>query len=83
MKYYLVEEEGNYCGYDDEYIIETDKDYNTVDDYACTRADDRTTNYEDDEDDEDEELHISCFVEEISKEDFDKHKANGYEVVKL
>ena len=31
MKYYLVEEEANYCGFDEEYLIKSDKPFDDVD----------------------------------------------------
>jgi hypothetical protein len=82
MKYFLVEEEGNYCGYDDKYLIKTDKDEKAADDFACEHADERTaeeaTFYL--EEDEDEELHIGFDMEEITEEQFNEYVGKGYSV---
>lgn len=73
MKFYKVEEDANYCGYDGEYLIKSDKDYNAVDDFCCEHADDRSVEEADwEEDDDEEELHISYTLEEISEEEFNK-----------
>ena len=81
MKFYLVEEEGNYCGYDDEYIIKSDKPFNEVELFACEHADDRSVmEADDDEDEEDEPLHISCSVEEITEEEFKKKERESCDV---
>ena len=81
MKFYLVGEEGNYCGYDNEYIIKSDKPFNEVEMFACVHADDRSAEEADyDEDEEDEPLHISCNVEEITEEEFKEKEKESYEV---
>ena len=73
MKFYKVEESGNYCGYDEEYLIKSDKGYNAVDDFCCEHADDRSMEEGDWEvEDDEEELHISYTLEEISEEEFIK-----------
>jgi len=73
MTFYKVEESGNYCGYDEEYLIKSDKDYNAVDDFCCEHADDRSMQEGDCEvEDDEEELHISYILEEISEEEFNK-----------
>ena len=74
MKFYKVEESGNYCGYDEEYLIKSDKDYNAVDDFCCEHADDRSMEEGDwdDEQEDEEELHISYILEEISEAEFNK-----------
>lgn len=81
MKYFLVEEEDNFCGYADEYLIKTDKDEKAADDFACEHADERTAEeadfYDEDEDDV-EELHIGFDMEEITEEQFNKYVKEGY-----
>ncbi len=73
MKFYKVEEDANYCGYTNEYLIKSDKDYNEVDDFCCEHADDRSMEEAGwEEDDDEEELHISYILEEISEEEFNK-----------
>lgn len=85
MKYYLVEEDANYCGFEDEYLIKSDKPFDDVDTFACEHADDRSAEESDpdDEQEEDEPLHISGMVSEISEEEFNKHKEEGYEVYEV
>jgi hypothetical protein len=81
MKYFLVEEEGNYCGYDDEYLIKTDKDEKAADDFACEHADERTAEEADFYDEEDEEeLYIGFTMEEITEEQFNEYVKKGYSV---
>lgn len=83
MKYFLVNEEGNYCGYDDEYLIKTDKDEKTADDFACEHADERSieeATFYLEEDEEDEELHIGFLMEEITEEQFNEYVKKGYSV---
>lgn len=73
MKFYKVEEDANYCGYTNEYLIKSDKDYNAVDDFCCEHADDRSAEENEwEENDDEEELHISYILEEISEEEFNK-----------
>lgn len=80
MKYFLVEEEGNYCGYTDEYLIKTDKDEKAADDFACEHADERSAEEADyyDIEEEAEEVHISFDMEEITEEQFNKYVKEGY-----
>ncbi len=85
MKYYLVEEDANYCGFEDEYLIKSDKPFDDVDMFACEHADERSANEADpdDEQEEDDPLHISGMVSEISEEEFNKYKEEGYEVYEV
>lgn len=82
MKYFLVEEEGNYYGYDDEYLIKTDKDEKTADDFACEHADERTAEEADyyDIEEEAEEVHIGFNMDEITEEQFNEYVKKGYSV---
>ena len=80
MKYFLVKEEGNYCGYDDEYLIKTDKDEKAADDFACEHADERSIEEADFYLEEDEELHIGFDMEEITEEQFNEYVKKEYSV---
>jgi len=84
MKYFLVKEEGNYCGYDDEYLIKTDKDEKAADDFACEHADERTAEeadfYDEEYEEDEEELHIGFTMEEITEEQFNEYVKKGYSV---
>lgn len=71
MKYYKVHESANYCGYDDDYLIKSDKPFDEVEDYANDRCDNRKYDYDWEADDEDEdELEIGNDIEEIDEEEF-------------
>ena len=72
MRYYKVTESANYCGYDDEYLVKSERDLDGVDDYACMEADERSVSEAFEVEEDEEELHISCDVVEISEEDFNR-----------
>lgn len=84
MKHYLVEESSNYCGYDEIYIINSEKSGKEVRDHADEYASERATSegdfYHYGEDDEEEELEIWANVKEITEEEYIQKVELGYDV---
>lgn len=88
MSFYKVKEDANYCGYNEEYLIKSDKPLADVESYCQDNVDDRTASEqfvtEEDIEEGEEELMIDYHLEEIDEEEFNRLKEEDYwEVVEV
>ena len=81
MKHYYVEETANYCGYDEIYIINSEKSLEEVQSYVEERANDRAMSEGDfygyGEEDDEEPLEICANVKELSEEEYQQKLEEG------